>query len=155
MNFRGNVFGKKAGASRIAPAPVEGTAEQQDIEPVDQERDAEVDVFREQCGREWRQRDGAEKSDVNPGEIAVGAGELVELRLLADPEDAVRHHAHQKDEKTRRKNDKGVPEIAFGVNGFTGWDVQVEHEQGHGHGEDAVAEGGEAFDTLPGNTVVQ
>jgi len=34
-------------------------------------------------------------------------------------------------------------------------DVQVEHEQGHGYGEDAIAEGGEAFDTLPGNTVVQ
>jgi hypothetical protein len=31
---------------------------------------------------------------VNPGEIAVGAGKMIELRLLADPEDAKRHHAH-------------------------------------------------------------
>jgi hypothetical protein len=28
---------------------------------------------------------------VNPGEIAIGAGEVIQLRLLADPEDAEGH----------------------------------------------------------------
>jgi len=40
------------------------------------------------------------------------------------------------------------------VDGCGGGDAQVEDEQGHGDGEEAVAEGGDAFDTLPGNAVV-
>jgi hypothetical protein len=41
------------------------------------------------------------------------------------------------------------------VDGFAGGDVEVEDEQGHGDGENAIAEGGEALDALSGNTVVQ
>lgn len=37
----------------------------------------------------------------------------------------------------------------------SGGDAKVEDKEGHGHGEDAVTEGGEAFDTLSGNTVVE
>ena len=48
-----------------------------------------------------------------------------------------------------------MPEIALGVDGFDGGDAEIEHEQSHGDGEDAVAEGGEAFDALSGNTVVE
>ena len=48
--------------------------------------------------RETAQRE----SDVNPGQIAVGAGEVVELSLLADPEDAEGHDAHQEDYEARR-----------------------------------------------------
>ena len=97
----------------------------------------------------------AEEGDVNPGEVAVGAGEVVELGLLADPEDAVGHDAHQKDEQAGREYEQGMPEIALGVNGFGGGDAEIEHEQGHGHGEDAVTEGGEAFDTFSCNAVVE
>ena len=43
----------------------------------------------------------------------------------------------------------------LGVNGFGGGDAQVEDEQGHGNGEDAVAEGGDAFDALACNAVVE
>ena len=50
---------------------------------------------------------------------------------------------------------QGVPEIALGVDGFGGGDAKIEHEQGHGHGEDAVAEGGQAFDTFSCNAVVE
>jgi hypothetical protein len=32
---------------------------------------------------------GADEGDVNPGQIAAGAGKLIELSLLPDPEDAV------------------------------------------------------------------
>ena len=48
-----------------------------------------------------------------------------------------------------------MPEIALGVNGFGGRDAEVEYEQGHGNGEDAVAKGSEALDALSGNTVVE
>jgi len=101
------------------------------------------------------QRDGAEKGNVNPGEIAVGAGELIELRLLADPEDANGHYAHQKEKQPGRECDQHVPQIALGVHRVVGGNAEIEHEQCHGHGEDAVAEGGQAFDALSGNAVVK
>ena len=40
---------------------------------------------------------------MNPGEVAVGAGEVVELSLLADPENSVGHDAHKEDEQARRE----------------------------------------------------
>ena len=92
---------------------------------------------------------------MNPGEIAVGASEVVELGLLADPEDAVGHDAHQEYDKARGEGDQGVPEIVLGMDGFGSGNAEVEHEQGHGDGEEAVTEGGEAFDALSGNAVVQ
>ena len=81
--------------------------------------------------------------------------EVVELGLLADPEDAVGHDAHGIDDQAGGEYDEGVLEIALRVYGFDGGDAEIEHEQGHGDGEDAVAEGGEAFDALSGNTVVE
>lgn len=87
---------------------------------------------------------------MNPGEIAVGAGEVVELGLLANPEDAVGHNAHEEDEQARREREQGVPEIVLGVDSLGGGDAQ-----GHGDGEEAVAEGGDAFDALSGNAVVE
>ena len=40
------------------------------------------------------------------------------------------------------------------MHGFGGRYFEVEHEQGHGDGEDTVAESGEAFDALSGDLVV-
>jgi hypothetical protein len=70
----------------MAPAPVEGRARQQNIEPVDQQRNRIVDELSQQLGLEWGERNGAQEGDVNPGEIAVGTGKLIELSLLPDPE---------------------------------------------------------------------
>jgi len=92
---------------------------------------------------------------VNPCEVAVGAGEVVELSLLADPEDAEGHDAHEEDDEARCECEEDLAEVVLGVNSFGGGDAEVENEQGHGHGEDAVAEGGEAFDVLTGNAVVE
>jgi hypothetical protein len=41
------------------------------------------------------------------------------------------------------------------VDGFGGGDAKVEDEQGHGDGEDSVAEGGDAFHALTCNAVVE
>ena len=98
MNFVREIFDEEVGAGGVAPTPVEGEAEQKDIEPVDEKRDPIVNELGEQRGGEGREADGAEEGDVNPGKIAVGARELVELGLLADPEDAVGHDAHEKNE---------------------------------------------------------
>jgi hypothetical protein len=50
---------------------------------------------------------------------------------------------------------RSAAEIVLGVDGFGGGDAEVEDEQRHGDGEDAVAEGGDAFHALTGNTVVE
>src|SRR5271156_733669 len=108
----------------------------------------------QRCG-EWGKADSGEEAEVDPGEVAVGAGEVVELGLLADPEDAVGQNAHQKNQQTRGERDEDAAEVVLGVNGFGGGDAKVEDEQGHGHGEDSVAEGSDALDALSGNAVVE
>ncbi len=102
VDFRRKVVGEKVGAGGVAPAPIKGESEEKDVAPVDEERGAVVDELGEQRCGERRETDGAEEADVDPGEIAVGAGEVVELGLLADPEDAVGHDAHEKDDYARR-----------------------------------------------------
>ena len=155
MDFGWEVVYEEMGAGGVGPAPVKYEAEEKDVAPVDQERSAVVDEFGEQRCGEGRERDGAEEGDVDPGEIAVGAGEIVELSLLADPEDAVGHDAHQEDDEARRENNESVAEVVFGVDCFGGGDAEIEDKQGHGDGEDSVAEGGDAFHTLSCNTVVE
>jgi hypothetical protein len=155
VDFRRGVVGEEVVTRGVAPAPVEGESEEEDVAPIDEKRGAVVDELGQQGRGEGRERDGAEECDVNPGEVAVGAGEVVELGLLADSEDAVGHDAHQEYDEARGEGEQGVPEIVLGVDGFGGGDPQVEDEQGHGDGEEAVAEGGDAFDTLSGNAVVE
>lgn len=136
------------------PTEVEGEAEQKNVEPVDKEGGAVGGELGEQCSREGNQRDDAEEGDVDPGEAAVGAFEMVELRLLSDPEDAEGEDAHGEHQQARGEREECVGEVAFAVDGFRGGDLEVEDEQGHGDGEDAVAEGGEAFGALSGDAVV-
>ncbi len=155
VDFRREIVGEQVSAGGVAPTPKECESEEEDIAPIDEERGAVVDEFGEKRCGEWSEADGAEEADVDPGEIAVGAGEVVELSLLADPEDAVGHDAHEEDEQARGECDERAAKVGFGVNGFGGGDAEVEDEQGHGDGEDAVTEGGDAVDALTGNTVVE
>lgn len=155
VNFDGCIVDQEAGAGGVAPAPEEKQAEQKDVAPIDQEGGAVVDELGEERGREWSEGDDAEESDMDPGEIAVGTGEEVELGLLADPENAIGHDAHEVDKQTRRKRDENAAEVVLRVDRGGGGDAKVEDQEGHGYGEDAVAEGGEAFDALTGNAVVE
>ena len=102
VDFGRKVVDEEMGAGGVAPAPKECESEEEDVAPIDEERGAVVDEFGEQRCGEWSEGDDAEEGDVNPGEIAVGAGEVVELGLLADPEDAVGHDAHEENEQARR-----------------------------------------------------
>jgi len=94
VDFGWGVVGYEVVAGGVAPAPVEGESEQDDVAPIDEKRGAVVDELGQERGGKGRERDGAEECDVNPGEIAVGAGEVVELGLLAYPENPVGHDAH-------------------------------------------------------------
>lgn len=91
---------------------------------------------------------------MHPCKAAVGAGEVVELRLLADPENAESEEAHHVHDQWRSERDQRVQEVAFGVDRFRGGDAEVEDEQRHGHAEDAVAESGQALEALAGDLVV-
>jgi hypothetical protein len=60
------------------------------------------------------------------------------------------HHVH---DHLRRECQQRVPQILLAVNSIGGGDAQVEHEERHGHGENAVAKGGEALDALAGDLI--
>src|SRR5579872_2726279 len=92
---------------------------------------------------------------MNPREIAVCAGKLVELRLLAHPENAIGHDAHQIHDEPRRERHQRVPQVVLGMNRFRRRNAQIEHQQRHGNGENSVTQRGETFDALSGNTVVE
>jgi hypothetical protein len=49
---------------------------------------------------------------------------------------------------------EALPEVVLAMYGFQRGHAQIEHQQGHGEGEDAVAECRKALHTLPGNAVV-
>ena len=87
--------------------------------------------------------------------MPVAALKFVELHLLAGPEDAQRQKAHQPCDNLRHHRGEGVPEIFFTVDSIARGAVQFEDKQGHGDGEDAVAEGCETLDFLGCELVVR
>ena len=91
---------------------------------------------------------------MNPGEMAIAAAEMIELRLLSDPEDSERQKTHHIDEDVRRHRNHGMLEIALAVDRICRRRPQVEHEQRHGDRENAVAQGREALDALCSDAVI-
>src|SRR5664279_509106 len=91
---------------------------------------------------------------MDPGEAAVGAPQVIELGLLAYPENAQDHEAHHVHQQAGREAEKGVPEIMFAVDRFRSWGAKIECEQGHRDREDAVAQGGEALGAVARDPVV-
>src|SRR5579859_3344253 len=105
---------------------------------------------------------------MNPGEIAIAACEMVELCLLADPENAECQETHKIGKQFWGKRaqsgqhgslDMIVPngnmEQSIQCRLFSAYrNAQVKHEQGHRDGEDAIGEGSKSFHTLACDTVV-
>src|SRR6266568_1389844 len=105
---------------------------------------------------------------MNPGEIAIASRELIELRLLADPENAQRQKTHEIGEQAWQNVnlDQSVPQNLLGLkrpirphrllhlNCIIHRDVKVEHKQRHRHSEDSVAQGSKSLQTLASDTVV-
>ena len=90
-----------------------------------------------------------------PRKTNIGAFQMVELGLLTDPENPQRQKAHHVHDEPRRKGGQAVPQIVLVVYGFQRGHAQIKRQQGHSEGEDAIAEGREALDALPGNLVVR
>jgi hypothetical protein len=80
------------------------------------------------------------ENKMQPCEVAVRAFELVELRLLAEPEDAERQQAEQPGQKPRRRGCQRTKEFGLGVDVGGFGRVKVEHQNGRRNGEKAIAE---------------
>src|SRR5438034_1133665 len=111
-------------------------------------------VRRQQPGRERHQRDEEQERQHDPRVVAVGALELAQLRLLADPEDAEGQEAHEVGDQVRHQVDERrreaprLPDVRGGGHG------EGQHEQRHAHGEDAVGKGAQPFRVAAGDLVV-
>ena len=55
-------------------------------------------------------------------------GQMIQLGLLPDPEDAESHKAHRLHQNTRRELHKVAPEIVFGMHRSDCGSAQVRHE---------------------------
>ena len=113
------------------------------------------DELGQQARGERHQRDGEEKAEMNPGEVARAFADVVELGLLAGPEDAQGEKAHAVGDPLRAQCGRALRAVRLGVHLGGGGDVQVEHQQRHGHGKDAVAQRGQPFHVAALDAVVE
>src|SRR5208337_134803 len=89
------VFSNELRPFRVGPSDVNAYAKQEDVGPIDEERRAEGEEVGKQPRRERQHGDDAKKNEVQPGQVAVRAPELVKLGLLSDPENAEGHQAEE------------------------------------------------------------
>ena len=94
-HFLGRVGLDEVGVGGVCPAPIEHGAGGEDVEPVDAERCAVGDELGQQARGERHEGDGEEEAEVDPGEVAGAVADVVELGLLAGPEDAQGEEAHE------------------------------------------------------------
>jgi hypothetical protein len=79
---------------RIAPTGEEGDPKQEQIEPVHYQGNTIRDECSQEPRRERHKRNGQQEGQMDPGEVAIASCEMVELCLLADPENAEGEKAH-------------------------------------------------------------
>src|SRR5579871_1739251 len=91
---------------------------------------------------------------MEPGKIAIAPGKELDLRLLAEPEDAEAEEAHQIHADAGRQAKQRSPQVALAVDAFNGRHANVEDEKRHGKGEEPVAQSRQAFQALAGDPVV-
>ncbi len=92
---------------------------------------------------------------MNPGEVAVGAREVVELRLLPGPEDAESEEAHQIHDEARCQPGDRAAQRGLAVNAAGVGNADVENEERHRDGEEPVAQRGKTFEALARDPVVE
>src|SRR5438105_11710922 len=91
---------------------------------------------------------------MNPRKTSVRAGEIVELGLLAYPENAQRQKAHHVHEQTRREQNQGVAQITLVVYGFSRRNSKIEYEQGHSDREHTITQRSKPLCALSRNLIV-
>ena len=154
VDFAGEIRFQELFFDSTGPTQVKDDTEKEDVEPVDHERGAITGELGKKRGGKRNEGHHAEEGDVNPGEASIGTFQIVELRLLSDPEDSQGEDAHGEHQQARSQRQKSPAEIVLSMDRFGKGDFEVEDEQGHRYGKDAVAERGDALDTLSGDLIV-
>src|ERR1700722_2908868 len=91
---------------------------------------------------------------MNPGEMPVGPGEKIELGLLTVPEDCQGQKAHQVSVELGKQCQKSVQKILLAVDEFVRRVTEIQNQKSHGHRKNAVADGRQAFNTVPGDLII-
>src|SRR2546425_10218301 len=65
--------------------------------------------------RERQQRDRGQEREMQPAEAPVGAGDVVQLRLLSIPEDPEREEAQEVGDEPRREPHDRLSEVLLGA----------------------------------------
>ena len=91
---------------------------------------------------------------MQPREVAVGAGELAELGLLAEPEDAERHQGEQPRREPRRRGGERADERSLRADVGGVGRMEVEHQHSRREGENAVAQPRDPARLAAGQAVV-
>src|SRR3984885_16325416 len=92
---------------------------------------------------------------MDPGEMAIAVGKRVELCLLAIPENSQGHEAQHVADQLGRGFRQGVPKLPLAVNQLARRHMEIQYQQRHGYGEEAVTEGREPLQASTGNLVVR
>jgi hypothetical protein len=129
----------EAGMGSILPAPIKHGAGHEDVEPVDAKGRAVGDELGQQPRGKRHEGDGEEKPEMNPCEIARALADVVQLCLLSSPEDAQGKKAHEVGNPLGAERCQCIKQFALAVYLGGGRNVQIKHQQRHGHSKDAVA----------------
>ena len=128
---------------RILPVQREHERRDEQVGAVDRQREPLQRIVPDEGGGQGNARDQQQIADVDPEEPPVGAGDEVILVVLAHPEDAQVDEADDVRQHLRREVTQRGRQLGRGHLRGRG-DRDVEDEDGHRDGEDAVAERGHA-----------
>jgi len=103
-HFGGRLLFHKPRAQRIPQTAKEHGTQQENIEPIHHKKAIDAERGLQPC-RKRCERHRKQEPKMNPHEMAIASREMVELRLLADPENAGRQKTHEIGEEARRKPD--------------------------------------------------
>jgi len=103
---------------------------------IDDDREPVRRMLGEERCREWHHGDEPEEQEVEPDKRMVGALDLLGLRSVAEPEDAERDERQRISEERRPESGQVVEQRARRA----ARDVNLQDDEGHDDGEDAVAQ---------------
>ena len=89
------------------------------------------------------------------GQVTVGALEMIELRLLADPENAERQEAQHIGEHAGREVHERAKQGRVIGNAMRFGDMDLQHDERHGNGKEPVAQSCDALDAATRKGVIE
>src|SRR5207253_4890180 len=113
-------------------------AQENDVEPVLDQRQSKGWKAGQQRCREWHQGHAEEERELEPRVVAVTSHEQIELRALANPEDAEGHETHHVNQHIRAKPPQGLPVIFLCCPSPPCWYSEAQDEESHTDCEDAI-----------------